>query len=164
MPPIPGRLERCGEQPITYVDYAHTARSLELVIAAVRSAHRDANIVCVFGCGGDRDNGKRGPMGCAAVTADWAVLTTDNPRSESPESIADEVLRGIPLLDKNRVFIEHDRRSAIALARYKAGVDGVVVVCGKGHERVQIIGSQRILSDDRELVRDCSQAEARGDT
>ncbi len=151
MPGIPGRFERCAEQPLTYVDYAHTADSLALVVAALRERHPGQRVVVVFGCGGDRDAGKRGPMGRAALTADLAILTTDNPRREDPEAIVADVRRGCE--DTSRLIVEHDRRAAIARARREAGPDGVVAVCGKGHETVQIIGRDRHHFDDRAVVR-----------
>jgi len=155
MPGIPGRLERCAEQPVTYVDYAHTADSLALVVEALRERHPGRKVVMVFGCGGDRDRGKRGPMGRAALTADIAVLTTDNPRREDPAAIVADVRNGCG--DASRLIVEHDRRAAIALARREAGPDGVVAVCGKGHETEQIVGRESHHFDDRAVVRELAE-------
>ncbi len=96
MPAVPGRLELLAHHPDTYVDYAHTPDELKVMLTAVRKEFPGRRLVCVFGCGGDRDRSKRGPMGCAALVADQVVLTTDNSRSEDPKSIADEVIAGLP--------------------------------------------------------------------
>lgn len=96
MPAVPGRLELLAHHPDTYVDYAHTPDELKVMLTAVRKEFPGRRLVCVFGCGGDRDRSKRGPMGCAALIADQAVLTTDNSRSEDPKRIADEVIAGLP--------------------------------------------------------------------
>lgn len=149
-PAIPGRLEPCADNPLTFVDYAHTAAALERVLAAVRATWPQRRLVCVFGAGGDRDPTKRAPMGRAAMTADEVVITNDNPRSESPAAIAAAIASGC---DAGRYQIELDRGAAIRLARKLAGSDGVVVVCGKGHETEQIIGDQRLPWDDRAAIR-----------
>jgi UDP-N-acetylmuramoyl-L-alanyl-D-glutamate--2,6-diaminopimelate ligase len=96
VPPVPGRLELLARRPDTYVDYAHTPDELSTMLRAVRREFPGRRLVCVFGCGGDRDRSKRGPMGIAALEADQAVLTTDNSRSEDPRAIADEVIAGLP--------------------------------------------------------------------
>ncbi len=95
MPAVPGRLELLAHHPDTYVDYAHTPDELKIMLTAVRQEFPGRRLVCVFGCGGDRDRSKRGPMGCAALVADLAVLTTDNSRSEEPKAIAEEVIAGL---------------------------------------------------------------------
>lgn len=96
LPAVPGRLELLAHHPDTYVDYAHTPDELKVMLAAVRKEFPGRRLVCVFGCGGDRDRSKRGPMGCAALIADQVVLTTDNSRSEDPKSIAQEIIAGLP--------------------------------------------------------------------
>lgn len=96
MPAVPGRLELLARHPDTYVDYAHTPDELKVMLTAVRKEFPGRRLVCVFGCGGDRDRSKRGPMGCAALIADQVVLTTDNSRSEDPKAIAEEVIKGLP--------------------------------------------------------------------
>jgi UDP-N-acetylmuramyl tripeptide synthase len=93
---VPGRLELLAERPSTFVDYAHTPEEIAVMLRALRREFPGRRLVCVFGCGGDRDRTKRGPMGCAAIEADIAVLTTDNSRGESPRAIADDVLAGLP--------------------------------------------------------------------
>lgn len=166
LPPVPGRLERCGVAPLTYVDYAHTAESIALMLEALRESHPGRRLVCVFGCGGDRDRGKRGPMGRAALGADLAVLTTDNSRSEAPERIAEDVIAGLPggaVVHWDRgaaeppagaaLVVQLDRGAAIRLARRLAGADGVVVVTGKGHETTQEILGRIEPWDDRAAVR-----------
>ena len=149
-PPVPGRLELLARAPLTYVDYAHTPESLALAIAALREAHPGRRLAVVFGCGGDRDNGKRAPMGAAAATADLVVLTDDNPRSEDPARITAQIASGMP---GGKASVEHDRGRAIAAARDAAGVDGVVLVAGKGHETEQKFRDRTIAWDDRAFVR-----------
>jgi len=152
-PGVPGRCELLARDPWTYVDYAHTPEALSRIVAVLRVEHPGARLVCVFGCGGNRDRGKRGPMGRAAAAADVAVLTTDNPRGEDPVAIAGDVLAGVDESDRARMRIEPDRGSAIDLAREEAGHEGVVVVCGKGHETHQEVGARRLRWSDRDHVR-----------
>ena len=149
---IPGRMEPYGggERPLVIVDFAHTPAALEHVLSAAR-AHCRGKLWVVFGCGGDRDPGKRPLMGAVAEQlADRVVLTSDNPRSEDPAAIAEEVLRGITRPD--HVRIELDRIHAIDLAVAGAEPGDVVVIAGKGHEEVQLIGNRRIRHSDREQV------------
>ncbi len=148
--PVPGRLERLAEQPITYVDYAHTPESIANVITAVRDAHPGARVAIVFGCGGDRDTTKRAPMGAAAAAADLVVITTDNSRSEDPAAIAGMIASGIGA-DRAHLSIP-DRAAAIRHARQHIGPAGVVIVAGKGHETSQTIGGQTLAWDDRAFV------------
>lgn len=152
--PAPGRLEQVAlpagrSGPIVLVDYAHKPDALEKALAACRplAAARGGRLVAVFGCGGDRDPGKRPVMGeIAARLADAVVLTSDNPRSESPERILDAILAGIA--DRSRVEVEADRGRAIADAIGCADEADVVLVAGKGHERYQeIAGVKRPFSD-----------------
>ena len=165
-PAVPGRLELLARAPLTYVDYAHTAESLSAMLEALRQHHPGCRLVCVFGCGGDRDRGKRAPMGRSAIAADLAVLTTENSRSEDPASIAADVIAGLPPgayvhWDAGTVeapagahlVVQPDRAVAIRLARRLAGRDGVVVVAGKGHETTQIIHGRIEPWDDRAFVR-----------
>ena len=151
--PVPGRLERIGQQPIAYVDYAHTPDAIERVLAVVRQAHSARRLVCVFGCGGDRDRGKRPVMGRAALAADLAVLTADNPRSEAQSAIAADVLAGLDEQQRQRCHRHDDRGRAIAEGLRLAGPAGVLVVCGKGHEQEQEIAGQRRPWDDRAVLR-----------
>lgn len=150
-PPVPGRLERLAEAPVTYVDYAHTPESITAVLAALREAHPGRRLVIAFGCGGDRDPGKRAPMGAAAGAADAIVVTSDNSRSEDPAVIAAQVLAGIPAGVPREIELE--RGAAIRRARTLAGADGVVVIAGKGHETTQTTGGVVATWDDRAAVR-----------
>ncbi len=154
---VPGRMERvdAGQPFAVLVDYAHTPDALTRVLAAARSlAGATGKVVCVFGCGGDRDPGKRPLMGAAvAAGADVAVLTSDNPRSEDPQAIADAVLPG--LADAPVVRVQLDRRAAIAEALAAASPGDVVVLAGKGHETGQTFAHQRTVPfDDRVVARD----------
>ena len=166
---VPGRFEPVDEgQPFAVlVDYAHTPDSLENVLSAAR-ALTDARLHCVFGCGGDRDRGKRPLMGeISARLADRTIVTSDNPRSEQPEAIVGEILAGIPAeLRAARVTVEVDRRTAIARALAAAEAGDVVVIAGKGHEQGQeFAGGEKLPFDDvtvaREALRAAAEAAAR---
>ena len=158
---MPGRFETVDEgQPFAVlVDYAHTPDSLENVLAAARSLHATARLHVVFGCGGDRDRGKRPLMGeIAARLADDVIVTSDNPRSEDPEAIIAEILTGI---DRP---VEHDadRRAAIHAAIAAAAAGDVVVIAGKGHEQGQeFAGGQKIPFDDVAVAREALRAALR---
>ena len=144
---VPGRLEpvEAGQPYPIIVDYAHTEDALRRLLLAVRDL-TDRRIILVFGCGGDRDRGKRAPMGKVAGTlADVAVATSDNPRSEDPEAILSEVERGLAASGAAKYLTVPDRREAIRTA-------SVVVIAGKGHERVQVVGDRAIPFDDREVA------------
>jgi len=153
---VPGRLERCSgadDDIIGLVDYAHTPDALRSVLASVRVP--GASVWCVFGCGGDRDASKRGPMGEAvAAGADVAIVTSDNPRSEDPQIIADAILAGLRGGGASDVRVELDRRKAIALAVDAAARGDVVLVAGKGHEPHQVIADQVVVFDDRLELRE----------
>ncbi len=155
---VPGRFEPVDEgQPFAVlVDYAHTPDSLENVLTAAREL-TDGRLHCVFGCGGDRDRGKRPQMGeIAARLADRTVVTSDNPRSEEPEAIVEEILAGIPaeLSGDGRVAAEVDRRAAIEQAIGAAGEGDVVVIAGKGHEQGQeLAGGEKVPFDDVTVAR-----------
>jgi len=156
-PPVPGRLELLAREPLTYVDYAHTPESLGAAIAALRESHPGRRLAVVFGCGGDRDAGKRAPMGAAAAGADALILTDDNPRSEDPDAITAQILEGIrssgrPVV-RSSCEIEHQRSAAILRARELAGPHGVVLVAGKGHENRQKYADRILEWDDRAFVR-----------
>jgi len=150
---VPGRIEGfrgSGARPLVVVDYAHTPQALAQVLQAVR-AHCTATMWCVFGCGGDRDRGKRPLMGAAAAQfADRVIVTDDNPRSESPAVIVREIQAGFPAGFKAPVI--HDRAHAIETAVREAGADDVVVVAGKGHEDYQLYGKERRSFSDRAFV------------
>ena len=152
---VPGRIEGFrgpAARPLVVVDYAHTPQALAQVLHAVR-AHCRGKMWCVFGCGGDRDRGKRPLMGAAAAQiADRLIVTDDNPRSEDPRAIVNEILVGLPAASRAAARVIHDRASAIAAAVRECGSDDVVVVTGKGHEDYQIYGSQRRSFSDRDFV------------
>jgi len=151
---VPGRLERIdsGRGFSVFVDYAHTEDALKNVITALREL-KPNRIIVVFGCGGDRDRGKRPKMGeVVTAMADYAVITSDNPRSEDPDAIIKEIESGV--LGSNYTVIS-DRLSAIRHGLSMAGEGDAVLVAGKGHEDYQIIGDKRIHFDDKEAVRDC---------
>jgi len=132
------------------VDYAHTDDALRNVLSAIREMSKGRTIV-VFGCGGDRDRTKRPLMGCACADgADVLVVTSDNPRSENPETIIAEVTAGIP--QGKETHIEPSRRAAIRLALSLAKADDVVLVAGKGHESFQEIAGRSFPFDDRQVV------------
>jgi UDP-N-acetylmuramoyl-L-alanyl-D-glutamate--2,6-diaminopimelate ligase len=153
---VPGRMERvdAGQPFAVLVDYAHTPDALSRVLAAARPlTGADGRLICVFGCGGDRDPGKRPLMGEAvAAGADVAVLTSDNPRSEDPQAIADAVLPG--LAGARAVRVELDRGAAIAGALADATPGDVVVVAGKGHETGQTSKGHTVRFDDRVVARE----------
>jgi UDP-N-acetylmuramoyl-L-alanyl-D-glutamate--2,6-diaminopimelate ligase len=149
---VAGRMEHLSADGIdVLVDYAHTPDALAVVLRAAReSAH--ARLFVVFGCGGDRDRGKRPEMGgIAGSLADRILVTSDNPRSEDPQAIADAILAGI--VDPQAVTVELDRRAAIRQAIAEARPGDVVVVAGKGHETYQIVGDAVSRFDDRDEVR-----------
>jgi UDP-N-acetylmuramoyl-L-alanyl-D-glutamate--2,6-diaminopimelate ligase len=148
---VPGRFEAVDEgQPFTVlVDYAHTPDSLENVLRTARELAQN-RVICVFGCGGDRDRGKRPLMGRIATDlADLAIVTSDNPRSEKPEAIIAEILEGA-----GEAEVEPDRREAIARAIAAADEGDVVVIAGKGHEQGQQFADRTVPFDDREVARE----------
>ncbi|HTU66981.1 MAG TPA: UDP-N-acetylmuramoyl-L-alanyl-D-glutamate--2,6-diaminopimelate ligase [Steroidobacteraceae bacterium] len=149
----PGRMETFGgtAAPLVIVDYAHTPDALRKALAAAR-AHCPGRLIAVFGCGGDRDPGKRPMMGAiAAELADDVVITDDNPRTEAPDAIVADIAAGIPAGKPFRV--EHDRGAAIRAAIAMAGDADVVVVAGKGHEDYQVYGRERRAFSDQAVVR-----------
>jgi UDP-N-acetylmuramoyl-L-alanyl-D-glutamate--2,6-diaminopimelate ligase len=150
---VPGRMECFGgglRQPLVVVDYAHTPDALEKSLAAARS-HCRGRLWCVFGCGGDRDRGKRPQMGAIAETlADRIVITDDNPRGEDGDAIVAEILAGIR--DHSRVTVERDRARAVERAARGALPGDVVLVAGKGHETEQVVGTQKLHYSDRETA------------
>jgi UDP-N-acetylmuramoyl-L-alanyl-D-glutamate--2,6-diaminopimelate ligase len=154
-PPVPGRLERVADcEPVVLVDYAHTPDAIDRVLACVRPLV-PGRLICVFGCGGDRDPSKRAPMARAACQhADHVIATSDNPRSEDPLAILRAVEQGL----RGRYEIVPDRREAIARAVALADAKDVVVIAGKGHEDYQIIGSRRLPFDDRVEARSALRA------
>jgi UDP-N-acetylmuramoyl-L-alanyl-D-glutamate--2,6-diaminopimelate ligase len=149
MPQVPGRLEVVLESPTVLRDYAHTPDALERALDAVRPFARERLIV-VFGCGGDRDKGKRPQMGAIAEDrADLAIMTSDNPRTEDPEAILDDIERGMRRQNHERI---EDRRSAIARALEIAHAEDVIVLAGKGHEDYQVRGTTKYPFDEKIIV------------
>jgi len=155
VPGVPGRFEAVeAGQPFTVlVDYAHTPEALDRLVAEARRVASGHRVVLVFGCGGDRDPGKRAPMGAAAAGADAVVLTNDNPRSEDPRAIA--AAAEVGLRERGAAYaVELDRRAAIRDALGRAAAGDVVVVAGKGHEHGQDIGGNVSAFDDRVVARE----------
>lgn len=175
--PVRGRLERACLTPEgapVYIDYAHTPDALEAAIAALRGhvdEARGGRLILVFGAGGDRDAGKRGPMGkVGAQGAEILVVTDDNPRGEDPAPIREAILDGVTKAGPDARFqAGHeigDRREAIMKAVSLAGAHDIILIAGKGHEQGQIIGSgdemQVLAFDDVEVARECAAALAKG--
>lgn len=149
---VAGRMERFGGSglPLVVVDYAHTPDALEHALTALRE-HVGGRLVCVFGCGGDRDRGKRPLMGAIAERlADRVIVTDDNPRSESGDRIVAEILAGMDHADS--VQIVRDRAAAIAMSIHEAQPGDLILVAGKGHETYQLVGGQVLHFSDREQV------------
>ncbi|WP_298138645.1 UDP-N-acetylmuramoyl-L-alanyl-D-glutamate--2,6-diaminopimelate ligase [Acidiferrobacter sp.] len=154
--PIPGRMEPVpgrADQPFVVVDYAHTPDALEKALAGAR-VHAAKRVICVFGCGGDRDRGKRSLMGaCASRYADLAIVTHDNPRHEDPDRIIADILSGVPDEARARFVVMGDRQAAIAHALREGSAGDVVVIAGKGHEEYQQFGDRRVPYSDRLTAR-----------
>lgn len=165
---VPGRLERVSKpgEPAVFVDYAHTGDALEKVLENL-SDFKEGRIITVFGCGGDRDRTKRPVMGKIATTlSDLVVVTSDNPRTEDPSKIMNEIEEGIDTdlsryssediingFNEKGYMVIADRRTAIDLAVSIAGNSDIVLVAGKGHEDYQILGTRKFFFDDRVVVR-----------
>lgn len=153
--PVPGRFERLSFQDgrTVIVDYAHTPDALDTVLSAVRETMpQDATLWCVFGCGGDRDTTKRGTMGrIAEQAADRVIVTSDNPRTEDPEAIMNDIRRGVSQPETVEWIV--DREDAIRRAAEASAPPDVVVIAGKGHETYQTIGTEKRPFDDREAAR-----------
>jgi UDP-N-acetylmuramoyl-L-alanyl-D-glutamate--2,6-diaminopimelate ligase len=157
---VPGRMEavECGQEYRVLVDYAHTDDALKNVLATLRPLCR-GKLTVVFGCGGDRDRTKRPRMAEAAEElADSVIVTSDNPRTERPGDIIEDIIEGFSQSDWEKVTIEPDRKTAIEMALKSAGRDDIVLIAGKGHETYQIIGDKRIDFDDKQVVEDFLKA------
>ncbi len=165
--PVRGRLERACLTPAgapVYIDYAHTPDALEAAIAALRphvASEQGGKLIVVFGAGGDRDTGKRGPMGeVAAMAADQVIVTDDNPRGESADAIRASIMDGARAQGHDNTSEVAGRREAIAKAIGWAGAKDIVLVAGKGHEQGQIIGSGETMQvlpfDDVQVARECA--------
>ena len=150
VPAPPGRFEVVRQRPYVVVDYAHTPDALERTLATARKLCRGALCV-VFGAGGDRDHAKRPLLGLAARAAERIVLTSDNPRSEAPDAIIEAIAAGVGAHASLRR--EVDRARAIQLALAEAAPDDVIVIAGKGHEQIQILGNQTLPFSDVAVVR-----------
>jgi UDP-N-acetylmuramoyl-L-alanyl-D-glutamate--2,6-diaminopimelate ligase len=154
-PPVPGRFERvdCGQPFLVVVDYAHTDDALRNLLATAKELNPDGRILTLFGCGGDRDRTKRPIMGeVAGQVSDVVVLTSDNPRSEDPLLIINDVIVGVQRT-KAKLFIEADRQKAIEKVMDEARAGDIVVLAGKGHETYQVLRDRTIEFDDREVAR-----------
>lgn len=156
---VPGRFERveAGQDYTVIVDYAHTEDALSRLLTAATTL-KTGRLITVFGCGGDRDRGKRPKMGrVAALHSDLVVLTSDNPRTEDPQGILSEVEAGIRAVSREAPFryeVIADRRAAIEAAINAARSGDMVLIAGKGHEDYQIVGTTRLPFDDREIARE----------
>ncbi len=150
---VAGRMERFGggDSPLVVVDYAHTPDALEQALKAARE-HAAGKLICVFGCGGDRDRGKRPQMAAIAERlADRAIVTDDNPRTEDGDRIVDDILAGMER--PQEALVIRDRREAIQSAISSAAAGDLVLICGKGHEDYQLVGDRKLHFCDREEVR-----------
>jgi len=152
----PGRMEvivpstQAVKRPVVVVDYAHTPDALGKALQTAR-AYCVGRLICVFGCGGDRDAGKRPQMGeVASQLADVVVITDDNPRKENPDAIVADIMRGVR---QGHVTVERDRERAIALALGSATPNDLILIAGKGHENYQLIGDRSLPFSDREIAR-----------
>jgi len=155
---VPGRLEQvdCGQPFDVFVDYAHTDDALRRCLTSLRSL-TPGRLITIFGAGGDRDRTKRPKLGHAALLADLAIVTSDNPRSEDPQTIIDEILAGMQDASTAPI-VEVDRRVAIHQALQLAKPGDCILIAGKGHEDEQIIGLNRFPFDDRKIARETLQA------
>ena len=149
---VKGRMDvlTAAGSPTVVIDYAHTPDALENALAALK-LHANSKVICVMGCGGDRDKGKRSLMGevCGRL-ADQTVVTSDNPRYESPDEIIAQIISGFS--PEAQVLVEVDRASAISLALTIAEAEDLVLIAGKGHEKYQDVNGQRIAFSDYALV------------
>ena len=152
---VAGRFEVVAKKPLVIVDYAHTPDGLENVLNSAREiTPENGKLICLFGCGGDRDATKRPKMGAIAERiADKVVITSDNPRSEDPQQIITDIIAGLKSVNPETVIVEADRGQAIALLKTIAENNDVVVIAGKGHEDYQILKDKTIHFDDREEAR-----------
>lgn len=167
---VPGRVQRIGHagELAVFIDYAHDPDAFEKLLGTARAAmpgeRPGGRLVTLFGCGGDRDRGKRPLMLKAALrSSDRVIITSDNPRSEDPQAIADDILTGLAsATDEERIVVELDRKKAIHLALESAAESDVVMVLGKGHEPYQIIGEKRLPYSDHAVVKAKLEQRRRG--
>ena len=160
---IPGRFQIIQNEnsPLCIVDYAHTPDGLENILRAARlMTAENGKLICVFGCGGDRDSTKRPKMGkIAEDLSDLVIVTSDNPRSEDPKQIISDILSGIK--NTSNIIVEADRKIAIEIGVKKVNRNDVIVIAGKGHEDYQILKDKTIHFDDREIVRDAIRGQTK---
>lgn len=155
--PLKGRMQKVpGVDRVCIVDYAHAPDALEKALSSLRGfVPGGSNLWVVFGCGGDRDPGKRPIMGEISVRlSDRVVVTSDNPRSENPDKIIENILSGIPEDFRNKVTVQSDRKKAIEFACKTAAKDDIILIAGKGHENYQILGKNTIHFDDLEVAQE----------
>ncbi len=152
---VAGRFEVVVKKPLVIVDYAHTPDGLENVLKSAREiTPADGKLICLFGCGGDRDATKRPKMGAIAEKlSDKIVITSDNPRSEDPQTIITDIIAGLKSVNTESIVVEPDRGRAIELLKSISNNNDVVVIAGKGHEDYQILKDRTIHFDDREEAR-----------
>jgi UDP-N-acetylmuramoyl-L-alanyl-D-glutamate--2,6-diaminopimelate ligase len=151
LPQVPGRLEVISRKPTVLRDYAHTPDAIGRALAAIRP-FTQGRLILVFGCGGDRDRGKRPEMGKAAEAgADIVIITNDNPRTEDPEQILDDIEKGMTPGRHQRIT---KRKAAIQSALSQAHDGDVVLLAGKGHETYQIVGTTKLPFDEKLIVRE----------
>ena len=135
------------------IDYAHSEKSLEEILKAVR-LYTKGRVICVFGLGGDRDKNNRPKMGRISGTlADFTVITSDNPRYDDPEALARDIEKGIKEVTNNYIILT-DRKEAVEYAVRMAKKDDIVVLCGKGHETYQVVGDKKVPFSERQIVED----------
>jgi len=154
MKQVPGRLERIdyGQPFLIFIDYAHTEDALRQLLATVRP-YTKKRLIVLFGCGGERDRGKRPLMGRAAgELADEVILTSDNPRFENAMEILKEIIPGVEQSGNRHIHVFEDREEAIGFAVKNTRPDDVLVLAGKGHENYQIVGDDKIHFDEREIL------------
>jgi UDP-N-acetylmuramoyl-L-alanyl-D-glutamate--2,6-diaminopimelate ligase len=168
--PVPGRMQQLGgnDTPLVVIDYAHTPDALEKTLAALRpiAQERNGELWCVFGCGGDRDPGKRAQMGAASLAADHVIVTSDNPRSEEPAAIIAQIVAGIEAVPDRQADVQtyEDRAAAILSAIRHAGKHDVVLLAGKGHEATQEIKGRKLsfLDADHAAIALAARATMKG--
>lgn len=151
---VAGRFEIVHSNPMVIVDYAHTPDGLENILRAARElTPKNGNLICLFGCGGNRDCTKRPKMGkIAQQLCDKIIITSDNPRNEDPQQIITDIISGLALINPKTVFVEPDRHIAIKLLKDISDENDVLVLAGKGHENYQILADKTVHFDDREEV------------
>lgn len=158
---VAGRFEVVNKKPLVIVDYAHTPDGLENVLKSAREITPDnSNLICLFGCGGDRDATKRPKMGAIAEKlADKIVITSDNPRSEDPQQIITDIIAGLKSVNPEKVTVEIDRGKAIKILKDISNNNDVILIAGKGHENYQILKDKTIHFDDREEAKKIFEGE-----